>query len=361
MKDITKEVLFELIRISITKQTENIPSDVSWADVINLATDQGVLGLCFDAIDLLPLEQRPDIDNLMEWLGQVSYMETTYAEHTKIIKDLAEFYSSIDVRMMLLKGYGLSLCWPKPTHRPVGDIDSYLYGKWQEADKLLTAKLGVVVDNGHHHHSVFTYKGTMVENHYDFLNVHSHTSNKWIEEMFKNMACGGYEVPDSSIENLYYPSATLNAMYVARHAACHFASERMTMRQLLDWAFLVSKYHRQIDWNMFWQNIKQMGMAEFVLCINEVCIKYLGFDDSMFHTPYNLHCDDCLSAKMLDDIFEPEDLGLELHGIKYTKHRFVLWWRNRWKHKMVYSDSLISTFFVQIRSHLMKPQTIFGE
>lgn len=78
--------------------------------------------------------------------------------------------------MMLLKGYGLSKYWPIPNHRPTGDIDIYLMylnseGKeksrpaWECADKLMTEKFGILVDNSHHHHSVFTYKGIMVENH----------------------------------------------------------------------------------------------------------------------------------------------------------------------------------------------------
>lgn len=36
--------------------------------------------------------------------------------------------------MMVLKGYGLSLNYLKPSHRPCGDIDIWLFGKQKEAD-----------------------------------------------------------------------------------------------------------------------------------------------------------------------------------------------------------------------------------
>lgn len=342
---------------------------------MGVATQQGVLGICFDNIELLPIDQRPDMDNLWNWLGQVIYMETCYEEHFKTILDLASFYSTIDSRMMLLKGYGLSQYWPKPNHRPVGDIDIYLLGSkqsipsvssdhseplHQRADRLLTEKLGIEVDNGHHHHSVFTFEGTMVENHYDFINVHSHASNQWIEPMFKEMAASGYEVADQQIKNLCYPSPTLNALFVARHNAIHFASEKMCIRQVLDWAFLLNACHKVIDWKDFWDKTTRMGMKDFVLSMNEICVKQFGFGREIFHEAPSVSCKEGLADRILKDIFEPEDIGEPLKGLPYLKHRLGLWWTNRWKHKMVYSDSLLSTFFVQIKSHLMKPQTIFG-
>jgi len=360
----SKETVLYLLRVALgedsAKGVSLNASCINWQEVMDVASQQGVMGVCFDAIELLPASARPDMDSLMDWLGQTSYMETCYEEHLKVVRDLAAFYSSIGVRMMLLKGYGLSHYWPKANHRPVGDIDIFLYGKWQEADRLIHEKLGIEVDNGHHHHSVFTFEGVMVENHYDFINVHSHRSNVWIEQMFKEMASGGFEVADGKIDNLYYPSPTLNALFVARHNAIHFASEKMTLRQLLDWAFMVKACHQVIDWRDFWEKVTLMGMLDFVLVMNEICVKQFGLFAEDFHEPSSVARKNGLAARMLTDIFEPEDTGEHLKGLAYLKHRTCLWWTNRWKHKMVYSDSMISTLFAQIKSHLMRPKTIFG-
>ena len=100
--------------------------NVCWAKVITEATKQGVQGLCFDGLELLPAEQRPDKEVLLEWLGQVVCFERLYESHRKAIDALSCFYQQNGIRMMLLKGYGLSLYWPKPEHRSVGDMDIYL-------------------------------------------------------------------------------------------------------------------------------------------------------------------------------------------------------------------------------------------
>lgn len=45
--------------------------------------------------------------------------------------------------MVLLKGYCLSLNYPKPNHRPCGDIDIYLCGDGDKADDLLLSERGI--------------------------------------------------------------------------------------------------------------------------------------------------------------------------------------------------------------------------
>lgn len=107
--------------------------DVNWVDVIEVASEQGVLGVCFDAIEHLPRDQRPDMDCLMDWLGQAEYQKTVYSQHEVAILDLAKTYSNHHIRMMVLKGYGLSWNYPVPALRPCGDIDIYLFGKQEVA------------------------------------------------------------------------------------------------------------------------------------------------------------------------------------------------------------------------------------
>ena len=49
--------------------------DICWAKIMDSAIRQGVQGLCFDAMELLPAEQRPDRAILLEWLGQTVCLE----------------------------------------------------------------------------------------------------------------------------------------------------------------------------------------------------------------------------------------------------------------------------------------------
>lgn len=61
--------------------------------------------------------------------------------------DLARLYANNGIRMMVVKGYGLSLDWPVPNHRPVGDLDIYNFGKWKEADVLVAKECCIKEDD----------------------------------------------------------------------------------------------------------------------------------------------------------------------------------------------------------------------
>ena len=378
-----EKLLLNLIKIALGKSTKcTLPNTLEWNILFDMSMKQCVPSVVLDGLNK-SLASEPCQDNKgigkrdkLKWLSMVLNMERQYTIHESIIAELAAFYREAGYQMMLLKGYGLSKYWPIPNHRPTGDIDIYLMymdsdGKdkcqpaWKRADLMMKEKFGVEIDNSHHHHSVFTYKGIMVENHYDFINVHSHRSNQWIENEFKTLALTGSE--EYTFDNgakLLFPSPLLNCLFVARHNACHFAAEHLNLRQLLDWALFVEKRNEDMDWDYFWSTAKKMGMEKFVLCMAFIAIEQLSFEKSIFHIPDEYmdfqKCEHDLIDKVFDDILHPTDEGNDGKGLVYVVRRFKLWKRNLWKHRIVYSDSVVSTFYAQIKSHLMKPTTIFG-
>ncbi len=378
-----EKLLLNLIKIALGKSTKcALPNALEWNILFDMSMKQCVPSLVLDGLNKSlasePCQGNKGIGKMdkLKWLSMVLNMERLYTKHESVIAELAAFYQRAGYQMMLLKGYGLSKYWPIPNHRPTGDIDIYLMhlnsdGKeksqpaWKCADKLMTEKLGIQVDNSHHHHSVFTYKGIMVENHYDFINVHSHRSNRWIENEFKTLALTRNE--EYTFDNgakLLFPSPLLNCLFVARHNASHFAAEHLNLRQLLDWALFVEERHKDIDWDYFWSMAKKMGMEKFVLCMAFIAIGQLAFEKDLFHIPNEFKdfqkCEHDLIDKVLDNILHPTDEANDGKGIAYVINRYKLWKSNLWKHRIVYSDSVVSTFCAQIKSHLMKPATIFG-
>ena len=67
-----------------------------------------------------------------------------------------------------------------------------------------------------------------------------------------------------------------------------------------------------------------------------------------------------LERRILNDILEPEfSESMPKRGaIAIVWYKCRRWWANRWKHRLVYREGLISTFFMQLRSHLLKPKSI---
>ena len=357
-----EKAFLALVKLGIgNAATLSLPDRIDWDEVETLAEKQGVLGVVYDgalSTDLLPLTVK------LRWMGKVIQgYEQLYVLYRKAVADLGAWYHAHGYRMMLLKGLACGLDWPRPEHRPYGDIDIYLFGHYKEADSALTRELGVKIDNSHHHHTVFEWEGFTVENHYDFVNVHVHRSSRELEAIFKNLAFqdSGFKFQDTS--NIIHlpsyislPSANLLALFLMRHMMSHFTGASMSLRQVLDWGFFVKAHHEEVDWKWLVEVLEKYHMREFFDCVNAICVEELGFDASSF--PY-IQFNPFVKEKILKDTIVPE------FGTKTPKNvwkrvpfKFRRWKANQWKRELCYEDGRFRTFMGGVWNHLLKPAGI---
>lgn len=333
-----------------------IPHDVDWRIVFEYAANQGVLAICFDALNSLTAEQLPPKDVLLKWMGVLVQYEKIYDKCLETIQNLAIFYAAHSIKMLVLKGYGLSLDWPKPNHRPVGDIDIYLFGDWEKADTIINDCLNINVDKGHEHHTLFAFHGFLVENHYDFINTKVMSDAVMLEKWFKEEAENSipYYIGDTKV---YLPSVRLNVIFLIRHLGAHFSGSEATLRQILDWAFFIDKHSSEIDWNYAIIKLKNIGIYEFFCQINAICVDCLGMDEEKF--PIIVR-DRVLMNRIIQDILMPNSVMIDntkgtFSVVLLKARRFFV---NRWKRKLVYKDSLLKQFIRGSFAHLRRYKTI---
>lgn len=342
-------------------------SGKDWMGIIKTSNVQGVPAFVADGLQIY-LKSNPNVNPFanetvadkqkrIQWLGSVVAYERMYAKHEKAMGELAQLYAPKGIRMMVLKGYGLSLDWPVPNHRPVGDLDIYNFGKWKEADALVTKTCGIKIDDGHEHHTVFNFNRVVVENHYDFINTKAHRDAPKIETRLKALAdknCREIEIQDSKI---YLPSADFNAIFLMRHMGQHFAGEHLNLRHVLDWGFFVRAHYKEVDWKAAIDFLKEIGIYTFFNQINAICVDYLGFPESCFSV---IERNKDLEERMLMDILHPEFVEKKpVSGlIPILNFKFRRWWHNRWKHPLVYKEWLLPMFMTLLWSHLRRYKTI---
>lgn len=368
-----EKVFLYLIRLGIGKSGAAIPKDIDWKAIEILAKKQGLLAVILDGIEQLPVEQRPPKDLLLQWIGSsLQSYEQRYELYCKAISSLAGFYNKHGFKMMVLKGYACALDWPKPKHRPCGDIDIWLFGKQKEADQCLTEEANsngkkIKIDTSHHHHTMFEWQGFTVENHYDFINVHHHRSHRGLETIFKELGKECYtETTDATEkgeqhlsielfgEKVYLPSPNLHALFLLRHALNHFVSIGINLRNVMDWAFFVEKHTKDINWKWLLAIIDEYHMRDFYNCINAICVEDLGFDAGLFPKVQYLPE---LKIRILSDIINPEFTIEEPEGFcRKWIHKYHRWKGNRWKQKFCYDESMWRMILSEGMVHFVKPK-----
>ena len=368
------EALFALLRLGLSLESNcNNNTDIytlldckEWRNIFQLSIQQGVNAIAADGLQLLlenpnnkemlkSLDAAPLKLQKMQWLGSSLTIERIYEQHKHVMSELAAFYRTHGIKMLVAKGYGLSLNYPGPNHRPLGDIDIWLFGEQKRGDNALSEK-GVKIDYGHHHHTIFNYKGVTIENYSDFLCVPGHRKNASYERILKRLAYEESVRYEINGEEIYYPSANFNALFILKHSATHFASTEMNLRQLLDWGTFVLKHGRDVDWNFVVKVAKLYNLYHFMNCQNALCVDYLGFPLDVFPA---FERNKELETRVLNDILSPEFNKKAPEGfLNGLLFKYERWRANVWKHKITFPESLTETLLTQLFAHIQKPASL---
>lgn len=359
----------QIVRLEIGHSASNLSEGVDLVVVKELAAKHGLSAVVLDGLNDVR-SKRSDVRCsslqekilLAEWIGEVhQFYEQRYELYLQAISNLAKFYNSHGFKMMVLKGYACSLDWPKPEHRPCGDIDIWLFNQQAAADKELVSSLRLQdpsfkIDTSHHHHTVFNWQGFMVENHYDFVNVHARKSSKELERVFKQLGADDSHSVEVLGEKVYLPSPNLHALFLAKHMASHFTGANITLRQVLDWAFFVERHTSQIDWEWLDRMLTDFHLKDFMNSINAICVEELGFDSKIFPS---VQFNPEIKKRVFEDIIHPEfEAASPKLLIPRLIYKYRRWQGNAWKQRLCFNESRWSAFWGGIWAKILKPASI---
>lgn len=351
-------VLLQLLKVSLGNERCDIllPNDVFWQEVFELSIKQGVVNIAYDGLQSLmdanPEEafgfDSPELENLKyKWIGYGMNAEVVYQRYVGTIISLAELYQSLGFQMFLFKGYSLSLNYPVPSHRPVGDIDIAVINSegrlcQRQADVMLK-KVGIeVFKSKNEHHSCFSYRGVNVENHYEFSNIYRAGRKVKEFERILQTVCFDVDSGKSPINGILFATPTFNALFLMWHLARHFCSSNITIRQLCDfWMFLEHDYEK-IDWEYVRMVYHDFGLYKFARVIDGTLDRYFHAKKHIFND--GIHFSE-LESRLMEDVFHPREYDSIVS-------RLLRYPRFSWKFKLVHDKSWISLFFNSLYLYL---------
>lgn len=309
----TKEALYKLLRIAIGNEDDlSLPPNVSFLDVMELSETMGVNGLIVSGFQLmvdnglqLKVVSKEDRTRLRTWVGLSMRLEQKSLLQWQTAQKLVDLFSRNGLLSVGLKGMTVAQWYPNPMHRSSTDFDCILLkqdpnGKYSfapdEGDKLIES-MGISVDRNIYVHSVFDYKGLMVENHHYLAAVKLSERHRKMDGLLRGLLV---EEPLQPVmeSRLMSGSPMFNAVFLTHHAHRHFLNEYMPMKLLCDWALFIAK-NPSLDWNRYWHYAGEFGMLRFAQSMTRLSLHLLGASVP-FELPADEEADGLLEGSLWD-------------------------------------------------------------
>ena len=257
--------------VSDTADTAVTPG--SWERIYRMAADHGLSAVVWDGICRLPTAEQPLRETRIRWALSAEKLEERYRHQQQTASKLAARFSEEGLRMLLLKGLGLSRDYPIPEHRECGDIDIYLYGQSDKGDRVLH-EIGAHLYFDVPKHSEYIWDGVLIENHRTILNVRRNRTERELNALLVRLL--EKDGTHGLAPGIQTPPATFNAIFLIRHAAVHFQKEGIVLRHLCDWACFLTRHWDEIDHALFRTAMEDYRMDRFADLMTAAAVEYLG-------------------------------------------------------------------------------------
>ena len=274
------EILLEFVRAAVLGRNSRIPSHavIDWDRLMDISTEQGLIAWVWDGICKLPQEQQPPRQQRINWGLSAQEIWQRYERQKEVLAEIIGICNQNHIRLLLMKGLGLSELYPKPQSRPSGDIDIYLFEDFERGNILFSDNQCPETEL----HTSFCYKGIEIENHKIFVYNNSKVKGLVGEYVLNH-------VNDSSLKSggYYTLPPMANLAYLLMHALNHVNYELedtiLSVRNILDIGMFLRRYKEQLPSNDVYVTLKKLRLDKSFELIVYLTEWLLGIDYKEYH------------------------------------------------------------------------------
>ena len=339
----------KLVQLGVGQDASSLSQDVDWEAMRNLADMHGLTPIVLDGIERLPLEKRPDKQDLLQWIGEVMNLEMQYDVQKKAANGMAMLFRHNYIRTYVLKGMVISECYPKPNHRVGSDLDCFLlpvkgdFDAWAFGNDLMKAN-GFKVEDNFYKHSKYILPGLMVESHQFMTPFRCNKRLTKMERILQKMLKEDKSEDCLMDSWLLRPPVMVSALFIVEHAYSHFLSDGLSWRHVLDWMMFAKAHREDVNWMAFDTMIDEFGLRTFYESYSRLGRYLLG--------------ELALENLTMRDLKMMEDLWADFDIVEYDrdfKGKLALVgkiWRARWKYHYFSEISMVHAIWIYAVGYL---------
>ena len=229
------EIMLEFVRSAVLEREPIIPTNeiIDWDKMLDMALEHGLFGWVYDGISMISDNSQFPRQQRINWGLSAQEQTAQYGRQKEFLDKMIQICDNNDMKLLLLKGIGLSEYYPKPSSRLSSDIDIYLFGDYEKGNKLLLD--GEV--NLAEKHYVYNKDGIQVENHIWLIDMGTPLQRK-VEDYLETTLISCVRTKDG-----YYvlPSKS-HVLYLLMHLLAHLNNPQddpIKIRSIIDFGFVL--------------------------------------------------------------------------------------------------------------------------
>jgi len=276
--NVIESTLFAILRsaLGIRKFTSPVKLTArQWSMLFSTALQQKVASIVYDELNTAGSDIPEEIKS--RWQEYSNFSAQRFDAQLMALTRLSAILEAENVRLMVLKGIGLALCYPEPQLRECGDIDIFCFGDYDKVNEFVLASgLDPEARETEEKHFGFEINGIEVENHRKFC-TENNRANIHIGKVLMGMSADKPH-SDPRLPDIVFPSIQMGALHLVVHTLVHLWWSGITLRHLCDVTMYFRRYKADIDFVQLRSVLTEAGVEKSAALLFELCNHFLGLE-----------------------------------------------------------------------------------
>ena len=286
-----ESLLFEILRSELwgTSLSFSQLSHNEFEELMEMAGEQTVTGLVGDS--LIKNGVKLEREDALGLYAKMKVIEKANARVNENLVSFVNFMERKEIDYIIVKGQVVGSLYPNPNARMSGDVDLYFVGdNYTKIKGLVEQRLGKQLSKlSDGKHVEFEVNGVIFELHNKLSRLATRKHQEYWDQMIDNAILKGTDTVNINGKDIKTLSATYNAMYIFVHLFYHMTASGVGLRQLCDWAMVLSSNgnhndndNHNIDANRLEEILKELGYLKAYKAMGAFLVEYLGLPEEQF-------------------------------------------------------------------------------
>lgn len=283
--------LVEILRVSLgTGEAVQLPPDINWQALLELAKREGVVGHLVDGVNIIADDETAEISLYLPENRDIkklyfsAYLALEKANEKMIGRaaELTDFFRESGISSCILKGVGMLYLYRNPMSRQVGDIDIWVDTTMESAVDIVKRRCGISHVTYHHFSAEF-FGDTEVEVHYRPAWLYNPFQNRKLQRYFSQISQREFmRIGDDGYAS---PDIEFYLVFSAVHIYKHLYERNVRLKQFVDYFHILTASTKEQRSEAF-AFLCSLGLADFAGYLMWLMKRMLNIEvDYMLCTP----------------------------------------------------------------------------